>query len=303
MNQIIKLLKITCLCLISMNLYAQGNISFITLGDWGKDGIFHQVWVAEQMTIWAMNNNANFVITVGDNMYDYGVQSTDDPQWKTSFEDVYTSTYLQIPWYATLGNHDYLGNVQAQIDYSKVSSRWKMPSRYYSFTYTLEDSSVALFVMMDTNPICLSDEESIGQYGEDVIKIDNKIQLRWLDSTLSNTPAKWKIVCGHHTVLSGGYHGGVEEMQELVKPIFEKNHIDVYLCGHDHDMQHLVDKKINYFVSGAGSLTRDCENTEFTKFYIAKRSGFLGVNLSPKQFIASFTDEYGELLYTYSIKK
>jgi len=283
--------------------FSQEKISFIAIGDWGRQGSENQLLVAAQMSTWAMDNKANFVISLGDNFYENGVASTDDPLWKISFEDVYTSSYLQVPWYAALGNHDYHGNVQAQIDYSATSSRWVMPSRYFSFTKKLDDGSIVLFVIMDTSPICKSDDESKTQFSEDVTKIDSKIQYNWMDSVLSATPAKWKIVCGHHPVISGGYHGGQIEMQQEVEPIFVKNKVDAYLCGHDHDMQHLKRKGINYFVSGAGSEPRNCEGTKYTSFFAPKTPGFLGIDLSSGEFKATFTDYSGNVLYTTSITK
>jgi len=80
--------------------------------------------------------DAAFVISVGDNFYEDGVASIDDPKWKTSFEDVYTAPSLQIPWYVALGNHDYHGNTQAQLDYAQASKRWNMLGRWYGSRQT-----------------------------------------------------------------------------------------------------------------------------------------------------------------------
>jgi hypothetical protein len=44
-----------------------------------------------------------------------------------------------------LGNHDYRSNPQAQVEYTKVSNRWKIPERYYSFVVPIDDSTEAEF--------------------------------------------------------------------------------------------------------------------------------------------------------------
>jgi tartrate-resistant acid phosphatase type 5 len=285
-------------------LHSQNSIPFIVFGDWGEKNKI-QTAVAYQISQWAQNNSAEFIISVGDNFYENGVESTSDPQWQNKFEDVYSEQSLQVPWYVALGNHDYHGSVQAEIDYSYISSRWKMPARYYTFSYQLNESTKALFVVMDTSPLALSDPES-KIYPENVYKFNNKVQLQWLDSVLSNTDAKWKFVIGHHPVLSGGYHGGQLEMQEQVRPIMDKDGVNIYFCGHDHDMQHLKWKKtdkLNYFVSGAGSGPRNCDNTEFTLFHKGKTGGFLGAVLSPDEIKLTFIDADGNELYSTVISR
>jgi len=297
-----KLLIFLAAAAFSANTFSQQKISFITVGDWGAKGIDLQKSVSQEMAQWAVWNNVQFLISLGDNFYDNGVQSTDDYQWKTTFEDVYYQQSLKIPWYAALGNHDYHGNVQAEIDYSQISNRWKMPSRFYSFTYKVDDTTNALFVIMDTSPLALSDEES-KIYEEDVYKFDNTIQIKWLDSTLSASKAQWKFVCGHHPVYSGGYHGGQIEMQKLVKPILEKNNVQVYFCGHDHDMQHLKSGNVNYIVSGAGANPRTCENTKYTIFYKGNTGGFFGVTLTSNFLYGAFINYEGEEIYKVEIPR
>ena len=50
-----------------------------------------------------------------DNFYNSGVTSVSDPQWLESWRTPYNHSSLQLPWYACLGNHDYIGNPQAQV--------------------------------------------------------------------------------------------------------------------------------------------------------------------------------------------
>ena len=104
-----------------------GAVNFLVVGDWGRQGTNHQRDVAVQMGKSAAALRSRCVISVGDNFYEDGVASTADPQWRSSFEEVYTAPSLQIPWYAALGNHDYRGSPQAQVAYTRNSTRWRMP--------------------------------------------------------------------------------------------------------------------------------------------------------------------------------
>jgi hypothetical protein len=76
-------------------------------------------------------------------------------------------------------------------------------------------------------------------------------QLAWLDRAISESKATWKVVYGHHQVYSATRLDNPRLIRDLV-PLL--NHrVDVYLCGHDHNLQALkpVDG-VHYFVAGAG---------------------------------------------------
>jgi tartrate-resistant acid phosphatase type 5 len=294
---------------ISQFIYAQ-NLTFIAFGDWGRDGQNLQWETAVQMGIWAEDNKCDFAIVLGDNFYETGVRSVDDPQWKTSFEDIYTAPSLQIPFYAALGNHDYGGNVQAQVDYTKISTRWKMPARYYSFGVKVNDKDSAVFVILDTNPFVghykaenSKDDEISAEGREDLRSQNVQLQLNFLDSVFTATNAKWKIVCGHHPVYSGGKHKSTKELLELLKPLLEKHKVNTYICGHDHDIQYLKDKKsdVNYFVSGAGSELRKTGTIPETIFS-ESINAFFAVKIYDNKMTGQFIDYRGNVLFETEIK-
>ena len=58
------------------------ELKFLVLGDWGWPQQEDQILVAGAMADWAADNNPQFILTVGDNIYPNGVNSTDDPQWQ-----------------------------------------------------------------------------------------------------------------------------------------------------------------------------------------------------------------------------
>jgi acid phosphatase len=285
------------------------SVNFIAIGDWGREGQYMQKETADEMGIYAGKNKTDFVITVGDNIYNTGVIGTDDPKWQTCFEQVYTAPSLEIPWYASLGNHDYYGNVQAQIDYSSISKRWQMPARYYNFEKRVDNHTTLLIVMIDSNPL-LSSYRDIKKSGkndtfvDEINSQDPELQLRWIDSVLSNSTAKWKIVAGHHPVYTGGEHGNSKDLIEKLEPLLEKYNVDMYLAGHDHDMQYLKKEvsSVNYFVSGAGSKLRETGPMEYTKF-CKSINGFLGVTVSGDNIKASFVDYTGNDMYDVEITK
>lgn len=108
--------------------------NFYIVSDAGRNGYYKQKIVAATMGELAENVHPKFIITSGDTFHYNGVRSTSDPLWMTNFESIYSDPELLVDWYPLFGNHEYRGNTQALIDYSKISRRWNMPAHYYSFT-------------------------------------------------------------------------------------------------------------------------------------------------------------------------
>ncbi len=288
----------------------ENAVNFIVVGDWGRQGEYNQKEVADQMANGAVSLNADFIISTGDNFYPDGVQSIWDAKWKTSFEDVYKHFALQIKWYVVLGNHDYRSNPQAQIEYSKISSRWQMPSRYYTKTVTIDGDTAQqlLFVFIDTNPFIKS-YYSNEEYERNLHIQDSAAQINWLNSVLSNQSPniKWKIVVGHHPLYSGGKRidsKDTKDLNVLLKPIFDKYSVDMYLNGHEHHLEYVKPKGItHYFTSGAGSETRPVKLFPKEGRFAAEKSGFMTFSIDSKQIIMHAIDKGGQIIYRTTISK
>jgi tartrate-resistant acid phosphatase type 5 len=278
-----------------------GGLNFIVFGDWGRNGEEDQLEVAAQMGIAAQETGARFIISVGDNFYEDGVASVDDPQWQSSFEKVYAAPALQVPWRVILGNHDYHGNCDAQIAYGKISARWTMPARHYTRTETIDGGTAVDFFYLDTTPMAKAGDDTavplLHLAGQ-----DNERQVAWLAAALAASTAPWKIVVGHHPVYSGGGHGDTPYLVEHVLPLLQKYQVQAYFNGHDHDLQHLQAGTVNLFCSGAGSKVRPTTRTSHTRF--AKScSGFTAVALQAGRMDVRMIDDHGQLLYTASVPR
>ena len=300
-------LTLTLLLLLPMQLLAQssvpqpgaGSLNFLVISDWGGKGGTTQVAVAKQMGRAAAAHKSSFVITCGDNYHGSGISSADSPRWKAEYEEVYSNPSLMIPWYPALGNHDNRGKVDAEIAYSKISSRWKLPARYYTHTETIDGMNEALFVHLDTSPFVAAYHKKGSSYH--VEGQDPKAQLRWLESALAASRARWKIVVGHHPVYAAAPgHGDTKELIADVLPVLQKHGVQIYFCGHDHVLQHLVDGGVNFFVCGGGSSHRPVKERADVRFG-AGSAGFLSMTLTAAAAQAAYIDDTGRELYRTSI--
>jgi tartrate-resistant acid phosphatase type 5 len=283
-------------------------LRFIVFGDWGRNGEDNQKQVAQEMGIVAKKFKPDFIISTGDNFYPNGVRSTRDHNWLASYENIYTAHSLQSDWYPVLGNHDYKGDPQAEIDYSAVDRRWNMPARYYTKTFFINGDSTlgVMLIFIDTTPFL-----SESYKGDDlhVKGQDTAAQRLWLEKTLGDASPniKWKFVFGHHPVYTGGGRmNAIEtgEMKRIFKPIFEKYHVNAYICGHDHNLQYIKPPGFTYyFVSGAGSeLSKTVIHPE-GGVYAKAENGFMNFSIYGNQMVITMMSYKGEKLYTTTIRR
>jgi tartrate-resistant acid phosphatase type 5 len=272
------------------------SLHFFVLSDWGFNGSENQIKVATEMDHFSKLVGIHFILTCGDNFQNAEIKSAGDLLWETNFENVYSDSSLMVPWYPALGNHDYYGDPQAELDYSKVNPHWEMPARYYTFTQAVDSNTAVRFIVLDT-PNLVHEIDGVTDTNYDAIA-----QYRWLRETLSTAKEKWVIVTGHHPVFSAGsLHGDTKEMIDVIKPLLNEYHVDFYICGHDHDFEHAREAGYNtdYIVTGTGGSLRPTGSNSHTVFSFS-RLGFTYISLSQNMARLYFITSDGEIGYNYN---
>lgn len=222
------------------------------------------------MEWWCSKNKCRFVISSGDNFYPSGVESSDDVHFSRSFERVYghKSLLSRIPWYISLGNHDYMGDVSAQIEYSRHNPTWNMPSRQYTFLLNsshIREIPIARFTVIDTTPWIemYRNKSKINQLNMpwSVAEARRSTEDELLDGRMSMRYAigkVWWFVVGHHPIKTmRTAPRGDETDMELLGSMLNEQHPspDFYIAGHDHSLQVIRSstQRTVHVTSGAGS--------------------------------------------------
>lgn len=285
-------------------------VRFVVLGDTGE-GNEAQYAVAQAIVEICAQRGCDWGVLTGDNFYDSGVSGVDDPQWQSKFEDVYVDT--EFPIYAVLGNHDYGGagigvdldlkKSDYQVQYTFLSQKWKMPSKYYGFKQDPGE-----FWFLDTNQVMT-----------DPFNGDSDKQLDWFKGQVAASTAGWKIAFGHHPYISNGDHGNAgsyENIEAIPLPFVTGDNvkafmdasicgkIDVYISGHDHNLQWLEPTcGTEFIVSGAGSKAEPLPGSNPKFFQVAETEGFMWVEVTADSFTGVFYDQTGKELYSRTIMK
>ena len=268
------------------------TLSFFALGDQGT-GNLRQWQVADAMERQADLDPVHGVLLLGDNFYRYGVSSPVDWQWRYKFEHVYAGSLSAIPFFATLGNHDYYGNELAQISYDVKnlgSGRWQMPARDYVQHFG----------------------QHLGREGEQallrIVFVDTGLWLRSptdvttvLDQLLTAAdPAQWTVVVTHTPLLSGNMLDTQPKAHELWQPALQSHGVDLLLSGHDHNMQFLQrdgwPAQTIIGVGGKSGQALDFADAPGLEFY-ADQTGFGRMVITAEQLNLQYYNSQGSLLF------
>lgn len=278
----------------------EADINFFIANDLGRNGYYDQKIIAERMGEMADAIGPEAILALGDTHHFNGVASVNDPLWTSNYEAIYSHPELMIDWLPVLGNHEYRGNTQAVLDYSKVSRRWVMKDRYYTKVFADDEAGVKVrVVFIDTTP--LIDSYRTDDRYPDARLQDTQTQLQWLDATLSSAQEDWIVVVGHHPIYAETKKDIAEQqaLQQKLLPIFRKHDkVAMYICGHIHNFQHIrqPNDPTDYIVNSAGSLARKVKPLPQTVF-CSPEPGFSVLTASPKKLSLYMIDKEGKVLH------
>ncbi|MDX1804417.1 MAG: metallophosphoesterase [Alcanivorax sp.] len=281
------------------------KISFVVIGDSGEGSegqyavgkAIASVCNAKGGMAGAMDHSqarpgCDLVVGLGDNIYEAGVTSVDDPQFAEKFETPFEP--VKLPFYMVLGNHDNTGYVagdgadnsrgEFEVDYTffdgRLSNRWHMPNRYYKQSEGLTRNGRPLvdFFGLDSNPIAGGFADPDLAYAYHTYGLAER---NWTVDAMAGSNAVFRIGMAHHPYLSNGDHGNAgsyDGVPSEILPVLAGTRwkdfmeeavcdkADFLLAGHDHDMQ-VLDAvpscgRTEFVVSGAASKSRSLKDPQ-----------------------------------------
>lgn len=280
------------------------DVNLFWASDLDRGGCYDQKVIANLMGEMAGKIKPQAIISTGDTHHGNGVKSVNDDDWQEHWLDIYNHRNLaKLDWWAVAGNHEYRGNSQALVDYSKVNPRWHMPAKHYTTVFKKGGATIR-FVMIDTTPLINRYRES--KKYPDAAEQDKEAQLEWLDKVLSEAEEDWVIVAGHHPVYADTKKPKIErdEIKKAINGILRKHKVAMYICGHIHSFQHIRSKghDIDYLVNSSASLARDVKQTKGTQ-YCSNEAGFSVITASKKHLSVHMIDKNGNILHTVNKTK
>jgi len=257
---------------------AKDAMHLLMIGDYGTGGA-DQLKVSQAMQKFVTESGVKpaGLWMLGDNFYsvDKAGFTTESTRWTKEIEEMYPASVFPGPMWAVLGNHDYHdnpGGEKVQMAYAqKPSVRWKMPTKWYRFDLGPQDKPLVTFICLDSNLPAVSgapDKKTKKSRGS-LTAAEEKEQLAWLKAELAKPRAPFTIAVAHHPLYSNGDHGDTKALIAQLEPLFQEHKVHAYVCGHDHDLQHLEMKGLfttHLLSGGGGAKTRKLEGKHEVPF-------------------------------------
>lgn len=300
------------------------QLRFASLGDWGKE-TKSQLLNAKYLKHYVKSERVTFIVSPGSNFLE-GVKGLNDPVWKTLYEDVYSdeSGSLYMPFFTVLGSHDWTGNYTSEVlkgqgsyveqqgktivvkdEEATTYPKWIIPNYWYHyfthFTVSAGPSIVktghkdmaAAFLFIDT--WILSQNFPYKNIHKRAWE-DLKAQL-----SVSRKFADYIIIVGDQPIYSSGSSRGNSYLAYHLLPLLKEAEVDLYIAGHDNNLEVIEDHDIAHITCGSGALGsgKPAIKSQNSVFF-SNEVGFCIHELNNSGIVTKFvSSKTGEIVYTH----
>ena len=228
------------------------------------------------------NSDCSMVWHLGD-ITQLGVQSINDPELQDSFLTPFKPFLeTEIPFYLTVGNHDYKGDPTVYLEVAKDYPSIHHPSNFYTKQF-----GKLCFFALDTTI-----------FDKLYYFYKRGSQIRWLAEEVERMKdqCEFSIAVAHHPLFSSGDRDRANPQLAIFLENYVFGTFDIYITGHNHVLADEGDhKKTLQLISATGALPGGSPlETDKGKFNI-DTPGYLRMtidgNTARYEFISAEDDE------------
>jgi DNA repair exonuclease SbcCD nuclease subunit len=187
------------------------------------------------------NSDCSMVWHLGD-ITQLGVQSINDPELQDSFLTPFKPFLeTEIPFYLTVGNHDYKGDPAVYLEVAK-----DYPSIYHPSNFYIKQFGKLCFFALDTTI-----------FDKLYYFYKRGSQIRWLAEEVERMKdqCEFSIAVAHHPLFSSGDRDRANPQLAIFLENYVFGTFDIYITGHNHVMADEGDhKKTLQLISATGAL-------------------------------------------------
>ena len=187
------------------------------------------------------NSDCSMVWHLGD-ITQLGVQSINDPELQDSFLTPFKPFLeTEIPFYLTVGNHDYKGDPAVYLEVAK-----DYPSIYHPSNFYTKQFGKLCFFVLDTTI-----------FDKLYYFYKRGSQIRWLAEEVERMKdqCEFSIAVAHHPLFSSGDRDRANPQLAIFLENYVFGTFDIYITGHNHVLADEGDhKKTLQLISATGAL-------------------------------------------------
>ena len=187
------------------------------------------------------NSDCSMVWHLGD-ITQLGVKSIDDPELQESFLTPFKPFLeTEIPFFLTIGNHDYKGDPAVYLEVAK-----DYPSIYHPRNFYTKQFGKLCFFALDTTI-----------FDKLYYFYKRGAQIRWLEEEVERQKdqCEFSIAVAHHPLFSSGDRDRANPQLAIFLENYVFGTFDIYITGHNHVLADEGDhKKTLQLISATGAL-------------------------------------------------